>query len=337
MELLLPLVRSALYGVPLEDDVLQRLRHMGEDEWDSIIDLARKQTVTGLLYKALEQNSGALEISEDVAFRLVGSVSSILGRNSEMAEAEKAVLSMFEAHGLHPAVMKGSTCAARYPSPELRESGDIDLFFAGDEFSGAISVLDEAGMQHQSSPDSSVVFIHGNCVVELHDRYFDLHVPASVLPPVPSAEAELLMLSAHILKHACSTGVGLRQICDFALAWDAYPGDRDAIPGLFRRVGLLRWHRLLTSFIDDYLKVSPPRKSSGEGKLLQIIAEGGNFGHHTVSRGKSLDRSAGLRKLDTARLILSRIPFSLRYAPRETFFFIRDLILGNIRRPGLHG
>lgn len=332
MELLLSLVRSALYGIPLGDDAMRKLRAMGEEGWNSLIDMAARQTVSGLLYQALEQCEGELSISEDTAFRLVSIVNDILARNAVMAEAERSVLDMFSSRGLHPVVMKGSTCSKRYPRPELRECGDVDIFFEGDEFAEAAAILDKAGLEHSKSPDSSVVFSYGDCVVELHGRYFDLHVPSSCLPPVPSAEAEILMLSAHILKHACGAGVGLRQICDFALVWNQYQGDRDSLERLFSEAGLLRWHRLLVAFIEGNLTVSPSRKGSGKGKLIRIMESGGNFGHYNRSRGRHLHGPGIMRKLDTACLILSRLPFSLRYAPRETFFLVRELVTGNISR-----
>lgn len=326
MDILLSLVCSALYGARPEEWAVKRLQALSEREWNALLELAERQTVSGLVYRALEMLKDEVHISEDCAFRLVGRLSSTVIRHKQFREAENGVLALFE--GLHPVVMKGSTCAARYPDPALREAGDIDLFLAGDAFDGAVALLEQSGMAYTCSPDGSVVSLYRDCVVELHRRYYDLHVREDLLPVVPSAEAELVMLSAHILKHACGTGVGLRQICDYALAWQAYEGDRGALEQLFSRLGLRKWHRLLTEFVADCLALSGP--SGRPNPLLRIVEYGGNFGLHAPGRKDSLERSALARKASTARIYLSRLPFSLRYAPRETLATIRELIKGNL-------
>ncbi len=63
---------------------------------------------------------------------------------------------------------------------------------------------------------------------------------------------------------------------------------------------------------------------------MDIIRQGGNFGHFTKARQKALDRPAAIRKADTALRFIRRLPFSLRYAPREIGPHIRDLIRGNL-------
>ena len=222
---------------------------LGESEWLQLISVARQQTVTGLLYKAAENLPPGTKISERVLFTLMSEVNVIVNHNLKLGEVEKEVLGILTGGGLHPVVMKGSTCAARYPSPELRTGGDVDLYLDKDEFPKAVELILAAGIESDSRPDGSVEFTRNGCEVELHRQYFDLHVRESVLPPVGTPEAELVMLSAHILKHACGVGIGLRQIIDFALAYKAYPGDFDALQAIFRRCGISRWNTLLLSFL----------------------------------------------------------------------------------------
>ena len=47
-----------------------------------------------------------------------------------------------------------------------------------------------------------------------------------------------------------------------------------------------------------------------------------------------LNAPAFIRKADTAFRILARIPFSLRFAPREIIPSIKGLTSGNLRRTG---
>jgi len=157
-------------------------------------------------------------------------------------------------------------------------------------------------------------------------------VREAILPPVGTPEAELLMLSAHILKHACGVGVGLRQIIDFALAYKAYPGDYQQLHKLFGRCGLSRWDALLVSFVKDYIDpTAEVPKKTDSAELFRIVERGGNFGHFRDSRLKTVRQQPEFRrKLDTFRRILSNLHFSMRYAPREVFPFIAGLFRENL-------
>ena len=332
LKLLLSLVRISLWDIAPEEETLDGIRALSEQGWNSLLDAAGKQTVCGLLYKSAEKFPEDLSISEEVFFKLMTQVNRITNINLRFRDTEKEVIALLENNGCHPLTMKGSTCAARYPSPELRECGDIDLFIPKDEFQKAVDTLKSSGYVGSDSPDSSVVFIVNGCVIELHRHYFDLHVKESHLPEPATLEAELLMLSAHILKHACGVGVGLRQICDFALAYYGYTGDYEQLDTLFRKAGLRRWHRLLLSFTDEYLAPSPRKGTVDPRPLCRIILRGGNFGHYEKGRSGSLQRSSIRRKADTALRLVKRLPFSLRFARREAFPYLFDLTHGNLSK-----
>lgn len=305
---------------------------LDDDSWMDLVRTADNQTVTGLLYKAVERFPEGIRFSDDVLFTLMAKVLRTVNRNRKLAEAEKEVLEMLRSGGLQATVMKGSSCAARYPSPELRTGGDIDLYLPETGFQNALEVIRAAGIECSPKPDSSVAFNFKGCEVELHRKYFDLHVREAILPPVGTPEAELLMLSAHILKHACGVGVGLRQIIDFALAYKAYPGDYQQLHKLFGRCGLSRWDALLVSFVKDYIDpTAEVPKKTDSAELFRIVERGGNFGHFRDSRLKTVrQQPAFRRKLDTFRRILSNLHFSMRYAPREVFPFIAGLFRENL-------
>ena len=308
--------------------------NLDEDSWMELISTAGHQTVTGLLYKAAEGFPEGTRLPDRVLFTLLAKVRKTVSRNLELAQAEKEALGILRSGGLAPLVMKGSTCAARYPSPELRTGGDIDLYIPETDFPKALEVVRAAGIECSQKPDTSVSFILKGCEVELHRRYFDLHVRKAALPPVGTPEAELLMLSAHILKHACSAGVGLRQLCDMALAYARLPYDVQRYRKACEQCGILRWTRMLSSFLNQYLGADAPLfglPAEDPAPLEKIIRRGGNFGHFEPSRERALSRKPFLRKLDTLGRLLRSVPFALRYAPGETGFLLRTLLKGNIQ------
>lgn len=310
--ILLSLVRAALWDCEPDKPALEAL---GREEWMAVLDQARRQTVTGLVYLALEKYP--VRLPEGLSMELVKRVSQIVKKNAGMRAVEASVLALFD--GLHPVVMKGSTCAARYPAPEMREAGDIDLYLAPEEYPLALGRIP---VSYSANSDEGVSFVMDRRVVEVHSRYYDLHTPR--VPAVGSPQGELLMLAAHIFKHASGPGVGLRQICDFALAFKAYSGD---VGSVFRAAGMEKWLRVLLSFVQEYLDPSVHvERYMNPRPLLRIVKRSGNFGHHSPSRLRSLGGPAFFRKADTAFRLVGRLPFAFRYCPREAFARLKELL-----------
>ena len=139
---------------------------------------------------------------------------------------------------------------------------------------------------------------------------------------IPAPEVNMLLLSTHILKHSLGVGIGLRQICDIAVACHTYCLwlDMDEMDDIIRRLGLVRWNKLLRGLIED--------KKSND--LLHIILKGGNFGTFTEGRERAL-RNKASRKLHTFRSFCKNARFALRYAPGEWFWTMAQLIGGQLR------
>lgn len=90
---------------------------------------------------------------------------------------------------------------------------------------------------------------------------------------------------------------------------------------------------MLCSLIKERLGVDAGLFELGSSfaPLERIILSGGNFGHFRPGRQKALASEGQFRrKLDTAWRILCKLPFALRYAPREYFSYTASLIRGNL-------
>ena len=304
------------------------------EEWLALLQIARQQAVLGLFFRGMSRLPAEQLPASDLRMSLLAEVDRLERRGSELVRVQDALLSRLAEAGLHPLVQKGTEAAKYYPRPLLRESGDIDLYFIPTHFAYARELM---APQAPLAPDGSLVYRFRDVVVEHHPRYFDLHVRADRLPAVPSVAAELLMLSAHILKHAIGEGVGCKQLCDMAVALARTDGsyDKAAFQETLRRCGLARWHRLLCSLLvaDLGLDVAcclPGFKACDPAPLRRIVLRGGAFGFADASRRKAIGGSVFSRKLHAAGAFLKRLPFSLRYAPRETLATVGELVRGNL-------
>ena len=107
---------------------------------------------------------------------------------------------------------------------------------------------------------------------------------------VPSEFHHGLILLLHTARHMTTGGVGLRQICDWAV-FSAHMGGR--FPGVFeeklRSVGLWKFACILTQLSSEYLG-APVQNWTGEpdrellAALIDDIFAGGNFGGKDRSR-----------------------------------------------------
>lgn len=329
---LLSLLRCAL-GTAEVGPTLILCSDISLPEWQRILALAGQQTVTGLVYQAVSKFPPHVRIPEDAMMTLAVKSARIERRSGGVQKQAEAIVRGLEKAGLSPVLMKGPAVAAYYPQPLLRESGDIDLYFAASELPSALVLFKEKGYFPQATPDGSHYCEDRPAGVDIHGRYFDLHVPDRHLPPVPSPDATLLMLMAHILKHAMGPGVGLRQLCDLAMAFRALDGsyDKENFRRICRLCGIERWAMMLCSFIQEGLGVAAGIYPAAEpyDSLCGIVFRGGDFGHHSPWRQSALTSSAWQRKADTALRFIRRAPFGLQYAPREYFHRLGELVSGN--------
>ena len=324
-EIFFELIRAGLHG--RKPDIP---RDLSLQDWGGLLSMARKQSVVGLLYRGVSFCGEGYPLPEQILFRLVAEDDRVERTGEKLKNASDGLSLTLSSAGLHPIVLKGATVAAWYPVPTQREYGDIDVYLPPEEFDRASEVL---GMPVSKAPDGSLHYQWQGVDVDLHRRYFDLHLPDRRLPVPGTPEATLLMLSAHAMKHAVGAGVGLRQCIDMAVAYE-HLGPQVAterLESVYRDSGTLRWNRLLSAFIEKYLDFHPA--FGGEGTcpdaLLKIVREGGNFGHHAGGRLDAINKSALRRKADTLLRFVKRAPFSLKYAAGETIRSVLSLAGGN--------
>ena len=317
---------------------------LSDREWATVLDMARKQTVVGFVSRGVEYLPEEHMPPMGVMVNMMAYVARIEAANGKMDATVVRLWRHFEAKGIRAVLQKGQGVAALYMEPKLRECGDIDIYFP--DLDGSVDPFEGfADLDRKKAPDGSWTCWVDGIGVEQHARLLDIASPlrqgflkklisekgyetvrvggaegVDVLVPAP--EVNLVLLSSHILKHALGVGIGLRQICDFAVASRAYSPriDKAEVEMIFRRAGISKWNTLLWGFVT--------RKNSDI--LLHIILKGGNFGNFTEGREQA-SKSRVRRKLHTFRSFCKNMRFALRYAPGEWFWTVAQLIGGQLR------
>ena len=339
---LFALLHAGLWGQ--SEPKMAEVFPLSASEWSAVLEMARQQTVVGFVSKGVGFLPEEHMPPMDIMVNMMAYVARIEEANEKMDATIVRLWNHFESKGIRAVLQKGQGVAALYAEPKLRECGDIDIYFPDidasvDPFEGI------EGLNRTKAPDGSWTCWVDGIVVEQHTRLLDIVSPlkqdflrnliaekgfesvriggedgVDVLIPAP--EVNMLLLSSHILKHALGVGIGLRQICDIAVACHTYCPwlDMDEMNDIIRRLGFVRWNKLLRGLIED--------KNSND--LLDIILKGGNFGTFTEDRERAL-RSKSSRKMHTFRSFCKNMRFALRYAPGEWFWTITQLIGGQLR------
>ena len=259
----------------------------------------------------------------------------------KVRQVAEALESALRAEGLHPLLMKGPGAAAFYPEPDLRTPGDIDFFLEGEEFRRVASWAEESGGPISRGADGSVRFCAGGVDIDLHPRFFEGLPTGDWLPAAGTPEATLLMLSIHIFKHIAGPGAGLRQLCDLGMAYRTLEGTyaRQDLLDLYKKAGLMRWNRLLCTFLRERLGLEtglfPKGSLRGLRPLERIVFSGGDLGRHHPLHLKTQSWKGWRLKVRTLSCYLRHAPFALCMSPGTFLRLTGSLVKGNLFRKGL--
>lgn len=309
------LLQGALWNVPLNLDT-----PVSAETWYDVYDIARHQTVEGLLYDVICQLPSDSGLPRDLAATWLLAADRV-ERNYRRISAEvESQTRIWQDNGIDAVLMKGIAVAAMYPVPEHRVIGDIDWWIRGnDGWNRALELLRSNGVETGQDSDGDVHYQSNGIVVEYHRSGMPAEGPAGVL----------MVLNEHILHHAAVTGIGMRHLCDLAVAYRHYSGSYDVAEyvSLLRSMHLRRWTALLHAVLrqvlgtpEDILPELPGAVQVSRrdcDRFLQLVMADGNFG-----LGRKW-RYAGLWR---------RFSLLMRYAPWPFLRRWAGLLCGRFRR-----
>ena len=130
------LVRSGLWETAVEPPSLP----LSDDSWSRIFEIARNQTVSGIAYRGLQYLPDEMLPPMQVMMRWMAEVDRMERTSHAIDTANIQLSQLFQSQGLTPITVKGQGVARLYEHPELRQAGDIDLFFTTkEEFEKAVT------------------------------------------------------------------------------------------------------------------------------------------------------------------------------------------------------
>lgn len=211
------------------------------NHWWSLFRLLQRNRVAALCYEAAA-TAGA---PRTVLMPWLAEHEKAVDWHRHQRQVQQDIIDTMARHGIKTLVLKGTHIAQYYPTPELREFGDLDLYFydkhdEADRVAREVLKVDISNDAHHHSK-----YNYRGVTVESHYDFVNTHYPPSnrryealLKGLVPSPTLEVLFLLRHMACHFASSRITLRELTDWALTCQALQGEVD-------------WKRVQQS-VDDY-------------------------------------------------------------------------------------
>lgn len=324
-------------------------------QWQELYTLARQQAVVGVLYKSIEKLPKEKRPPRTILFKWIADTDRIRQRNEQLNKVVQKVETLLNGVGAQGCILKGQGIAQLYPNPELRTSGDIDVWIncSRKEIISFVSKFTKSSRSVYHHADGLKV---DGVEVETHftpsymanpfanrrlqkwiqvekDKQFEhsTSVCGEGLIHVPTLAFNRVFILHHIYRHFFYEGIGLRQMMDFyyVLKQGFTKEEQKETLRIYKRLNILNFAgaavyvlREIFGLEEEYY-ITPPNTKYGR-VLLSEIMTGGNFGQVTrVNKKKETKLRRGWR-------IIKRSWRFLKYAPSEVIWIPYFKVMNNL-------
>ena len=271
-------------------------------DWAEVLAEGDRHAVTALLYPGMRQLS---DVPEDVLAKTRGAAITASIASENMLKSQRDILELLEAKRIPCAVLKGASVACFYPHPELRVPGDIDILVDAENLDTACNTLKDNNFTISTVVEKHTCLHKQEIYVEMHQMVtvfpdskkgrFAREFMTKALRNTQTSEIEgirfpvlrdiykIIALLVHMEHHLATSGIGLRQLCDWAVTVNAM---RDYFDGetlaLLESCGLLRFAQIMTRLCEKHLGLPPcswitDASDALVDAMLADVLDGGNF------------------------------------------------------------
>jgi hypothetical protein len=238
------LVRTALEGSRADD--------FGGD-FEALLGIAREHNMTNILWYALRKNRS---VPTHIVTELQSSHNMLLFKCANQKMTRGELEGLLSSAGIKHMFLKGADVAQLYPSEDMREMADIDVYADLDSHENVKEVLLQAGYSFEGHKGHHDVFHRDPFIsVEVHESVLDKQretgLDAYFASPWELAQGSgfeyrfdpsdnYIFLMGHLFGHFHQGGVGVRFFADMALYMKKYGDELDwvKIDSVFERFGL---------------------------------------------------------------------------------------------------
>lgn len=332
------------------------------DEWKEVMDLAIKQTLTGIVFSGIEKLKNEQLPPKDILLSFHQYSLKIAQRNKTLNTLAIQITKKFKEEGFESVILKGQGVATFYDNPNRRTPGDIDIWLNSDR-KKIISYVKKI------IPNCRPVYHHVDFLTingistEVHftPTWMNCYFTNKKLQDyfrreskqqfsnrikiegcdgyinVPTLAFNRIYILLHIYRHLFQEGIGLRQLLDYfyILRQGFTDEEKKETVAQLKELKMLRFagatmYVLKKVFLlEDKFLITTPLEREGKFLLNEILVAG-NFGKYSPTYQNEMHSSL-MRRAITKSLHHLRY---LRSYPSETlwgpifriwqYFFIKE-------------
>ena len=329
-----------------------------EEDWMALYRMAMSQALVALCFDGLQQLPPSSRPPRALYLQWAAKTAQVEQANRLLNETLEQVVAVCRAQEIQPVLLKGQGMAACYVNPLHRQCGDIDLFVGRADAQRTVQLLEEQGARRTGEESYKHTCLEWKGVhLEIHRLVGRLNNPlrnrkmqhwvGEWYPgdidyrqgiPVPSQAFDTFFIFQHAFGHFLNSGIGLRQLCDWARLLYMQRGelDAEALQERLRQLGLLRAAQVFGTLLvrqlglpSHCLPFALSDRSELHELLLEEILATGNFGQWD---GRIPPRPKGYwsGKWHTFTRALRRCRTLYRFAPSEACWYPLVLIQGTL-------
>ena len=335
-ELFYTILRGELWQQPIGSISLT------PEQAKDLIEEAKKQSVAGLFCNSLVHHD--IHIGKEYTLKALAIVKKVTKENKKRNFDVAHFTMFFQRHHIPFVIVKGQSVAALYPHPDLRQSGDIDVYCGEAHFIEAREQIAKKTdlIFDPVIPVKHLAFSIDGSKYELHRvlsifsypknqlffnekmeealiRHDEIEIDGVQVPVLAPTDSVFFQV-VHIFYHIIKEGIGLRQLCDLAVYIHGTQSriDFEELLTNLKKIGLEEFFQAIMNILVEQLglvvhvSTFQLRATPLAQKILKDVNDGGNF-------GKALEENRILVILRHYFKYLPDAPKEILYIPYEKF------------------
>lgn len=216
------LLRAAIAEVDEDSPFTSHLSSLTSKDWWSLFRLMQQNHVAALTADAMTN----LDVPREVKIPWLAECEKAVRWHRYQQEVQQDIIDTMQKHGIETLVLKGTHLSQYYPQPDLREFGDLDLYFydrhdEADRVAREVLKVEVSNEAHHHSK-----YNYRGVTVESHYDFLNTHYPPSnrrfetlLKEQAPSPTFEVLFLLRHMAGHFAASRITLRDLVDWVLTY----------------------------------------------------------------------------------------------------------------------
>ena len=296
-----------------------------------LFEIAKKHSIMPMICGELLRSKKIDKATKQICREYV--LSSMLN-NERLIRIQNDLVGLLVEYGIPYAVLKGCSVAMLYPEPDMRPLGDIDILIDAGKKTAVDQLMIENGYRYEHEQahhicyekDGAHIEIHGSLSIffgkrrepyvmkaskEAVDHTIEVNIEKGHIRfRMLELKYQLLSLLTHMERHMQDEGIGLRQLCDWAVTVDRNRQRVTSEDVLFlNNCGLTRFAAVITKVCERYLGLDAfdwgiPVEDDVVEMMIEEICDSGNIKNISIERSLSHYWASGANRTGSSRISL---------------------------------